>query len=125
MPPDLAAALRSDAPPPHHARAKHLKLGADNVVHLRSAVRKAGRLRSRELLRQAFADTRALTVDLADALDVDERNAARALTGEKPLDIGDVLCLASTGPGGSRAARRLLALLRDELDRLESAASHD
>ena len=43
-------------------------------------------------------------------------------TNAKPIDLGDVLAIANTGPGGVRLARRLLSLLRDEIDRLEAVA---
>ena len=68
-----------------------------------------------------MAETHALVLDVADALDVDARAAGRALTGEKPIDVGDVLAIANTGPGGVRLARRLVSLLRDEIDRIDAA----
>jgi len=96
-----------------------------DVAHIRSASRRGGRRESRRLLRQAMTETRALVLDLADGLDVDERGARAALQGRRPIDMGDVLAVGATGPGGLRLARRWLALVRDELDRLEQLTSHE
>lgn len=100
------------------ARAKHLGLSPSR---LRSEPRKAGRDRSRELLRVAMTAERAMTLDLADALAIAERCARRAVEGASPIDLGDVLALAEHGPGGLRFARRILAGLSVELDRIAAS----
>lgn len=68
-----------------------------------------------------MAETHCLVLDVADALAVDVRAAGRAVTGEKPIGLGDLLAIANTGPGGVRLARRLMSLLRDEIDRIDAA----
>ncbi len=111
--------------PPASLRAKPLPRVAAFVSmrHIQSETRGPWRSRSRELLDQAMHEARAVVLDVADALDVDARNAGRAVSGEKPFDLGDVLALAASGPGGVRLARRLLSLLRDEIDRIEAGAA--
>lgn len=121
-----AAAAPSWPPPPapQRLRAKVLQPEDFDVDHIRSAARRGGRKESRRLLRKAMGETRALVLDLADGLEVDERGARAALQGRRPIDVGDVLAVGATGPGGLRLARRWLALVRDELDRIEQLTSH-
>lgn len=69
-------------------------------------------------------ESRASVADIAEALDVDTRAAGRALTGEKPIDLGDVIAIARAGSGSLRLARRILVQLRDELDRIEADFVH-
>lgn len=88
--------------------------------HIQSETREPWRRRSRELVDVAMVEARASTLDVADALAVDARAAGRALNGEKPIDLGDLLAIAASGPGGQRLARRVISQLRDEMDRIES-----
>ncbi len=108
-------------------RAKSLTISQDavdrHVEHMRSGPRADGRKRSRELLRQGLTETRCLACDFAEALDIDERGAGKAITGERPVDIGDLIALGRGGRGCLRTARRLIALLSAELDRVEAASS--
>lgn len=112
-----AARTIPSTPPTAPLRAKPLRLA--DATHVRSDVRREARRESRGLVLRVMVEARALTVDVADALDIDERNAARALSGDKPIDIGDVLAIARSGPGGARLARRILSALRDAIDASE------
>lgn len=111
-------ALRSTPPPALAAppRAKSLAL---DVAHIRSVTKRDERCESRVLLQEAMRIERALVLDLADALDVDERLAARVIRGRHPFDLGDLLALARSGRGGARLARRILAMLGDAVSKLE------
>ena len=114
----MASALPATLPP---RRAKALPVAELSAVrHIRSETRGPWGTRSRQLVAQAMAETHCLVLDVADALAVDVRAAGRAVTGEKPIDLGDLLAVANTGPGGVRLARRIVSLLRDEIDRIES-----
>ena len=115
----MAAALKPNDMPP--LRAKPLPRSV-TLRHIQSTTREPWRRRSRELLDLALVESRACVLDVADALAVDTRAAGRALTGEKPLDLGDLLAIAAGGPGSMRLARRVLSHLRDEMDRIESAS---
>jgi hypothetical protein len=117
----VGAALRPSSLPLAPLRAKPLPRLV-TLRHIQSETREPWRRRSRELLDLAMIESRACVLDVAEALAVDTRAAGRALTGEKPLDVGDLLALAAAGPGSLRLARRVLSQLRDEIDRIESAS---
>lgn len=98
---------------------------ASELGRLRSPIKRAKRLRSRELVRDAMVSERALVLDFADAVGVDERTARRALAIDEkaaPIDLGDVLAMAETGPGGARLALRVVAVFQAEVCRI--AALH-
>lgn len=131
----MAAIAAPSWPPPMTARRRAKPLTkaettpAENdndfdVDHIKSETKRAGRKQSRKLLRQAMAETRAEKSCIADALDVDEHGARRALSGRAPFDIGDVLVLAAGLVGDRKLARRYWLLVRDEMDRLDTLA-HD
>lgn len=112
-------AARTLPPPTPEApiRAKTLRLA--DATHVRSEVRREARRESRGLVLRVMHESKAMTIDVADALDIDERGAARALSGDKPIDIGDIIAIARSGPGGARLARRILSALRDSIDASE------
>ena len=94
-------------------------------VYVVSEAKRAKRLRSRELFHNAMSAERAQVLDYAEAVNVNERTARRALKIDEhaaPIDIGDLLAMAETGPGGVRLALRALAELQAEINRI--AASH-
>lgn len=115
------------SPPPalHDARPRSsvLPLTPEHYSRVRSASRRDGRDRSRVILKGVMKAERALTLDVADAFDVDESTARRAIAGAAPVDIGDTLAMAKSGAGGARLARRLLVALLSEVDAL-SLISH-
>lgn len=96
---------------------------ATATAHLRSDTRARWRRESRVIVARALVEARATVADVAEALSIDDRGAGRALQGERPVDVGDVLALAASGPGGARAARRVLTALRDEVDEIERCAT--
>lgn len=117
------SAARSYPPPPDivavPTRAKPIRrteVQLDTCLHVRSDVRRDARRDSRRLVLGAMQDTRGTLLDVAAALDVSERAAGRALSGEHPLDLGDLVALARSGPGGARLARRIVTALRDAID---------
>lgn len=112
-----AVALPNTSQPP---RAKALRIDCE---HVRSSLRKGHRERSRELAHEAMESERALIIDLAEWLGIDERLVSRSLRGEAPLDWGDLLAFAASGRGGARLARRVMALLGSEIDRIEMGHS--
>ena len=93
------------------------------TAHVRSDARGEGRRRSRELVHAALTEARATVLDVAEALSIDERGAARALIGERPVDIGDVLAIARTGAGGVRLARAIMRELELEVETQARAAA--
>lgn len=98
---------------------------APSGTRLRSPMKRLARRRSRELVRVAMVGERALVLDFADAVGVDERTARRALSIDEdaaPIDLGDLIAMAEQGPGGARLALRLLAEHQAEIFRI--AASH-
>ena len=108
------------AAPPLRARTLGLSTEHVSIEHIRSEKRRLGRQVSREkVVLAALVQTRALVVDVAEALDIDERGASRACKGRDPFDVGDVLAIARSGPGGLRLARRLIALLSAQVDAIE------
>lgn len=117
----MATALRPSTPPPPALRAKPLRMDEANIGHIRSLRRRRGRERARRLIvLPAMEQVRALIADVAEAIDIDERAASRTVHGRDPFDFGDALCIAESGPGGLRLARRIAALFSAELDRIES-----
>lgn len=118
----MATALRPSDLPDAPLRPKTLPRPVlVSLRHIQSETREPWRRRSRDLVAAAMVEARACPFDVAEALAVDSRAAGRALTGEKPLDVGDLLAIAANGPGSLRLARRILSQLRDEMDRIESA----
>ena len=117
----MASAARLPALP---ARAKSLPLSREHLLatHMRSDSRATWRAASRLIIAEAMRDARALDVDIAGALEIDDRGASRALRGERPIDAGDILAIAASGPGGARLARRIMARMRDAVDAIETSA---
>lgn len=123
----MTASRAPSAAPPLPLRAKPLPRRIPEPVqlrHIQSSTREPCRRRSRELVDVAMREFRASVADIAEALDVDTRAAGRALTGEKPIDLGDVIAIARAGSGSLRLVRRILVQLRDELDRIEADFVH-
>lgn len=89
-------AIPKPSEPPLPLRAKPLPRRIPEPVqlrHIQSSTREPCRRRSRELVDVAMRESRASVADIAEALDVDTRAAGRALTGEKPIDLGDVIAI--------------------------------
>jgi hypothetical protein len=112
-----ALPLPSTPPPPPRAKALSLREPASRLV---SAPRKRGRDRARVLVAEAMLETRATVLDVGDPLGIGERCARRALQLEDaaPIDLGDLIPIAESGPGGLRLVRRILAAFSVELDRI-------
>jgi len=114
-------------PPPPVLRAAALPITSDHVHRVRSESKRQARKRSRELLASAIRTERATMLDVADALEVNERRVRAAIEISEDagcIDIGDPLAMAKTGPGGLRLARRIYAELIRELDAIEFASGH-
>jgi hypothetical protein len=99
-------------------RAKALPIDDRHVSRLRSSARQRGRDRRVEIVGEAMRASRATPLDVADALELSERAARRAVEGGAPVDVGDLFPIAESGPGGLRLARRIVAALTVELDRI-------
>lgn len=110
-------------PGPSTRRSRKASPGPTTDEAVRSSLRKGHRERSRELAHEAMESERALIIDLAEWLGIDERLVSRSLRGEAPLDWGDLLAFAASGRGGARLARRVMALLGSEIDRIEMGHS--
>ncbi len=125
----MVAALDSRPPPAAESaprqRAKALAIDDihidTHVEHLESESRKVGRKRSRELLKQGLTETRCDASDVAEALGINVRGAGRAVIGERPFDLGDLLAIAASSRATLRTALRVHALIGLELARIESA----
>jgi len=105
---------------PPEARAKTLPIRHEVVSRLVAPPRKRGRDRSRVLVAEAMTAERATVLDVGDPLGIGERCTRRALQLEDaaPIDIGDLIPIAESGPGGMRLVRRILAAFSVELDRI-------
>lgn len=112
-------------PAPGIPRAKPLprKLPeVDEMGHIRSSARRGGRTLARlQIVGPAMRETRATVLDVAEALDVNERLASRTLRGAQPLEVGDIVAIAlAGGPGNIRLARRMAARLVQTIDGIET-----
>lgn len=109
----MSAARRLDDAAP---RAKSLAFGDSR---LRGEARRVARTESRFALRRIAHETGVTVGEIAQALGVDERNAARALSGEKPIDIGDLELIAKQSPRARRFVERVLYAIWASVDASE------
>jgi hypothetical protein len=123
--PDVPAPRESRPVPSERSRGVYraaLPITSEHVSRVRSAAKRWSRKRSRELIRDALQAERASALDFADAVEVSERAARKALEIDENaavIDVGEMLNMARTGAGGARLARRVLTMLLREIDSIE------